>query len=234
MSQKAESRGSMSSAAILEHYSSLRKTSTFRDQASHTSPVLRLLHQAMVGDSSTGERVHDTEESMNNRDRTAATGAQRLDAEEETPSSELAEDSNSPSATPTHFRRSEQSSRPGTNDAKGIAAQRLSMLLYEGRIASMERFIAFCVMLHETGSNVQSFWSHVSGGLLAYRIDRTQSVMRVATTASPVSGSEVRERMEHLARITRIKAAVTMLGEAVSKYKSYHRWRWGDGSFHGN
>ena len=40
---------------------------------------------------------------------------------------------------------------------------------------------------------------YASFGLLAYDMSRSQSIMRVATTATPVSGSEVRERVVDLA-----------------------------------
>eukprot|EP00435_Cladocopium_sp_Y103_P032393 s5_g8.t1 len=73
--------------------------------------------------------------------------------------------------------------------------QKLSMLLYEGRIASLQRAVAFFVMFHEMGKCISDFWPSVSFGLLRYRMDRTHSIMRVATTASPVSGSDVREKM---------------------------------------
>lgn len=73
--------------------------------------------------------------------------------------------------------------------------QNLSMLLYEGRIASLQRAVAFFVMFHEMGKCISDFWPSVSFGFLRYRMDRTHSIMRVATTASPVSGSDVREKM---------------------------------------
>jgi hypothetical protein len=72
------------------------------------------------------------------------------------------------------------------------------MQLYETRIASLQRAVAFFVMFHELGLRVQRFWSSVSCGLLRYRMDRTHSIMRIATTASPVSGADVRERIADL------------------------------------
>ncbi|CAE7706632.1 unnamed protein product [Symbiodinium pilosum] len=76
--------------------------------------------------------------------------------------------------------------------------QYISMQLYEGRIASLQRAVAFFVLFHEMATTVVNFWSFVSFGLLSYRIDRTQSIMRVATTASPVSGADVRHKMIEL------------------------------------
>ena len=51
--------------------------------------------------------------------------------------------------------------------------QNLSMLLYEGRIASLQRAVAFFVMFHEMGKCISDFWPSVSFGLLRYRMDRT-------------------------------------------------------------
>ena len=45
------------------------------------------------------------------------------------------------------------------------------------------------------------FWPNWSLGALRYRMDRTHSIMRIATTASPVSGSEVRGQMYQLAML---------------------------------
>eukprot|EP00746_Dinoflagellata_sp_MGD_P036778 gnl/MRDRNA2_/MRDRNA2_18834_c0_seq1.p1 gnl/MRDRNA2_/MRDRNA2_18834_c0~~gnl/MRDRNA2_/MRDRNA2_18834_c0_seq1.p1 ORF type:complete len:797 (+),score=115.57 gnl/MRDRNA2_/MRDRNA2_18834_c0_seq1:116-2392(+) len=82
---------------------------------------------------------------------------------------------------------------------KLVESQNNSMKLYESRVASMQRFVSFCVMFHELGRRVQDFWPAVSFGILGYRMDRTHSIMRIATTASPVSGAEVRDRMCHIA-----------------------------------
>ena len=64
--------------------------------------------------------------------------------------------------------------------------------IYEGRIASMERLVSFMVMFHAMAKSVQDFWPRVSFGYLGYDMSRSQSIMRIATTASPVSGSDVR------------------------------------------
>ena len=72
--------------------------------------------------------------------------------------------------------------------------QILVQALYESRFASMQRLVAFFVMFHEMGKTVQDFWPFVSFGLLGYDMSRSQSIMRIATTASPVSGMEVRLR----------------------------------------
>jgi hypothetical protein len=77
------------------------------------------------------------------------------------------------------------------------------MELYEGRIASLERFVAMSVIFHELGTRVQRFFHLFSLGTMGYRTDRTHSMCRIATTASPVSGADVRERMEIL-QVTRV------------------------------
>ena len=74
--------------------------------------------------------------------------------------------------------------------------------IYEGRIASMERLVSFMVMFHAMAKSVQDFWPKVSFGLLGYDMSRSQSIMRIATTASPVSGSDVRHKMLELAEHT--------------------------------
>ena len=71
-------------------------------------------------------------------------------------------------------------------------------MLYESRFASLQRFIGFAVALHAMGKAVQDFWPRVSLGLLRYDMSRSQSMMRIASTASPVSGMEVRERTQQL------------------------------------
>ena len=87
--------------------------------------------------------------------------------------------------------------------------QNISMQLYESRIASLQRAVAFFVIFHEMAAAIADFWSFVSFGYLGYRIDRTQSIMRVATTASPVSGADVRHMLIELrvqGRLARMKA----------------------------
>jgi len=74
--------------------------------------------------------------------------------------------------------------------------------LYESRIASMQRLVGFLVLFHEMARRVQDFWPTVSCGLLGYDMSRSHSIMRIATTASPVSGSDVRHKMVQLADTT--------------------------------
>jgi hypothetical protein len=81
--------------------------------------------------------------------------------------------------------------------------QNLCMELYEGRIASLERFVAMTVMFHELGTRVQNFFPAVSFGYLGYYTHRTQSMCRIATTASPVSGADVREQMDAM-KLTKV------------------------------
>ena len=76
--------------------------------------------------------------------------------------------------------------------------QALVQTLYETRMASLQRLLGFMVVFHAMGGLVQTFWRVASLGALGYDMSRTQSIMRVATTASPVSGSGVRTRMIEL------------------------------------
>jgi len=69
-------------------------------------------------------------------------------------------------------------------------------LLTETRFDSMQRFISFCVLFHAMGKACQDFWPRASFGALGYDMSRSQSIMRVATTASPVAGMEVRSRLQ--------------------------------------
>mmetsp|Transcript_6220 Transcript_6220/g.19039 ORF Transcript_6220/g.19039 Transcript_6220/m.19039 type:complete len:108 (-) Transcript_6220:88-411(-) len=53
----------------------------------------------------------------------------------------------------------------------------------------------------------QDWWAFWSFGLLKYDMSRTQSIMRIASTASPISGAEVRQKMlEHKERTSRAYA----------------------------
>ena len=92
---------------------------------------------------------------------------------------------------------------PELSIARLIMEQHLSCELFETRVGSLQRLVAFYVMFHEMGKRVQEFWRLASFGLLSYNMDRTHSVMRVATTASPVSAIEVNERVMEL-RVQRV------------------------------
>ena len=55
------------------------------------------------------------------------------------------------------------------------------------------------MLFYHLGKAVQDFWRlPLWLGQLSYDMSRTHSIMRVATTASPVSGMEVRERAQQL------------------------------------
>lgn len=83
----------------------------------------------------------------------------------------------------------------GLNVTELMQRQHLVQTLSENRFDALQRLIAFFVLFHTMGKAVADFWPLVSCGLLGYSMSRTQSIMRVATTASPVSAMEVRERM---------------------------------------
>lgn len=97
--------------------------------------------------------------------------------------------------------------------------QNFAMELYESRIASLQRFVAMTVMFHQMGMRVQTFFCRTSLGFLGYRMDRTHSIMRIATTASPVSGADVRERLEVLRLVTKIRVSVAIIQRAWLRFK---------------
>ena len=99
-------------------------------------------------------------------------------------------------------------------------SQNLAMELYETRIASAQRFVAMCVMFHEMGSRVEKFFEWISFELLGYRIDRTHSIMRIATTASPVSGAEVRLILRKYQIWLKVERALDTIGSAYKAYKA--------------
>ena len=120
------------------------------------------------------------------------------------------------------------SSSVASMDAFSLAqSQHFAMELYESRVASMERYVAMCVLFHQMGRRVQDFFPRWSMGLLRYRMDRTHSIMRIATTASPVSGADVRERLEALRVRAKIQNSVRVIESAWCRYQQYqlHRWK---------
>eukprot|EP00957_Ditylum_brightwellii_P205091 15342249-Ditylum_brightwellii.AAC.1 len=54
-------------------------------------------------------------------------------------------------------------------------------------------------------------------------MDRTHSIMRIATTASPVSGADVRERMQMLRLLNKINRSVHIISIAWLKYKEQRK-----------
>jgi hypothetical protein len=107
---------------------------------------------------------------------------------------------------------------PGVNSFAMSQSQHFSMELYESRIASLQRFVAMTVMFHQMGSRVQSFFPKISFGLFGYRMDRSHSIMRIATTASPVSGADVRERIEELRLMLEIERSAALIGRTWKKW----------------
>ncbi len=94
-----------------------------------------------------------------------------------------------------------------TTDAL-MQQQILLQTLTETRFDAMQRLLAFLVMFYSMGKSVADFWKDSTFGIFQYDMSRTQSIMRVATTASPVSGMEVRDRMLAVrAETRRIRAA---------------------------
>jgi hypothetical protein len=67
------------------------------------------------------------------------------------------------------------------------------------------------------GMRVQKFFSNISLGLLGYRMDRTHSIMRIATTASPVSGADVRDKMVEIRLRSKVNKAVSLIATTWRK-----------------
>ena len=100
-----------------------------------------------------------------------------------------------------------------------VCSQHLAQELYETRIASLQRFVSLCVMFHRMGHRVERFFATISLGLWSYRIDRTHSIMKVATTASPISGASVREGMEHMRLLKKVQHSVDVISTAYLVHK---------------
>ena len=69
------------------------------------------------------------------------------------------------------------------------------------------------------GKRVQEFFVKISFGWWGYRMDRTYNIMRIATTASPVSGADVRQRMSHLRHLTKVDYLIDVIYVAYRHYK---------------
>eukprot|EP00613_Pedinella_sp_CCMP2098_P067037 CAMPEP_0171988882 /NCGR_PEP_ID=MMETSP0993-20121228/276127_1 /TAXON_ID=483369 /ORGANISM="non described non described, Strain CCMP2098" /LENGTH=1339 /DNA_ID=CAMNT_0012641859 /DNA_START=956 /DNA_END=4976 /DNA_ORIENTATION=- len=93
--------------------------------------------------------------------------------------------------------------------------QRMVMRMYENRFASLQRLVSFFVLFHAMGKRVRDFWTNASFGLLGYEIDRTHSIMRIATTASPVSGAAIRDEMLNMALQKQFIRARMMLSSLI-------------------
>jgi hypothetical protein len=63
--------------------------------------------------------------------------------------------------------------------------------LMEGRFASLERYVSFLVMFHAMALRV----ANTCWPLPPWDLSRSQSILRVASTAAPVSGAEVAEQL---------------------------------------
>ena len=111
-------------------------------------------------------------------------------------------------------------SKNDTVDFMLARSQHFSQELYETRIASLQRFVAMTVMFHQMGKRVSDFFANISFGMLGYRMDRTHSIMRIATTASPVSGADVRYRMRQLQLLKKVQHSVHVISLAYLKYKA--------------
>ena len=108
----------------------------------------------------------------------------------------------------------------GDMDFKLARSQHFSQELYESRVASLQRFVSMTVMFHQMGKRVQEFFPNISFGLLGYRMDRTHSIMRIATTASPISGADVRQQMTNLMLLKKVKHSIHVISCAYLQHKA--------------
>jgi hypothetical protein len=76
------------------------------------------------------------------------------------------------------------------------------------------------VIFHQMGRRVEQFFETISFGLLGYRMDRTHSIMRIATTASPISGADVRHRMNQLQLQSKIHYSIHVISMAYLRYRA--------------
>jgi len=101
--------------------------------------------------------------------------------------------------------------------------QQLVQILSETRFDAMQRLCSFFVLFHAMGKSVADWWPRFSFGMLRYDMSRSQSIMRVATTASPVTGMEVRERMVEIQAMTRRCQAASSIQRI---YRAVRLKRW--------
>ena len=85
---------------------------------------------------------------------------------------------------------------------------------YECRIASLERYIAFCVMFH-----AMAVQCHKPMFRVPWDIARSQSNLRVATTASPVSAVDCGGSNSQHTQSTGVKQLVHTFASKISKCK---------------
>jgi hypothetical protein len=93
-------------------------------------------------------------------------------------------------------------------------------LLTETRFNSMQRLCSHFVLLHAQAKLVQDFWPAATCGVFKYDMSRSQSVMRIATTASPVPGMELRARVLEILLATQRLKAVTLIQRHWKKHKA--------------
>lgn len=116
-----------------------------------------------------------------------------------------------------NFEDEEESKEEVTSGA--MKSQKFVQELYESRIASLQRFVSMTVMFHQMGDRVEKFFSKNTFGLLGYRKDRTHSIMRIATTASPISGAEVRDCKRAMLLSNKVHHSIDVISNAWLAHK---------------
>jgi hypothetical protein len=109
---------------------------------------------------------------------------------------------------------------------KAARSQHLVQKLYKTRVTSLQRFVAMTVVFHQMGKHVEGFFDRNSFGFLSYRMDRRHSaVMRIATTAFPISGADVKEQMWHLQLLKKVQHSVHVISLAyLCHKKAWVKW----------
>ncbi|KAL0052460.1 hypothetical protein WJX82_002586 [Trebouxia sp. C0006] len=77
-------------------------------------------------------------------------------------------------------------SNSGQSSKDGLTGDAMMERLAESRFGALERLVAMQVMFYHMAACIASFWP------LCFSVDRSQSCLRIATTASPVSAADLK------------------------------------------
>jgi hypothetical protein len=83
--------------------------------------------------------------------------------------------------------------------------------------------VSFMVLFHTMGKTVMDFWPRVSFGCLRYSMDRTQSIVRIATTAAPVTAMDVRALMLVHAKDMQRSHMLELIRRIARKWREWTR-----------
>lgn len=86
--------------------------------------------------------------------------------------------------------------------------------LLESRFLSLERLIAFFIMFHAMAARVAGAWP------LAFDISRSQSGLRIATTASPITASDIDRTLAEVQAESLLQAAAERQAATAARWRS--------------